>query len=225
MTKKTKRRKKLKQKQTNWGLIFGVVSISIIGLLVLFALSTGGSDTGSLLDYCQANPSNCATDGNRNAAVTIIEVSDFGCSHCRDFHQQTLPFLEEMYISAGLVRWVSFPYALRPETIPAANASLCAEEQGAYFEFSEALFSQADQLRSLTAEGFLEAATAVNLEMSQFQVCVNEARNEDKIEANMAAARRAGVSATPTFFINGRKLEGAHPFATFQRQIEQLLGS
>lgn len=225
MAKKGKRKKKVKSSQTNWGLIVGIVTLGVIGLVALFALSMQGSAPVSLLDYCLENPLNCATQGDSEAAVTVIEVSDFGCGHCRNFHLETQPLLKAEYIETGRVRWVSLPYALRSETTPAANASLCAAEQGAYFEFSEAMFSQSDQLASLTNAGFLEAAAAVDLNMDSLQACVAENRYVADIEANIEAARRAGVSATPTFFINGRKLEGAHPFTTFQRQIDQLLGS
>jgi protein-disulfide isomerase len=113
---------------------------------------------------------------------------------------------------------------LRTETVAAANAALCAEEQRGYFAFGQTLFTQPDQLGSLTETGFLQAATAVGLDTAVFQQCLDEGRYTPIVLDNMAAARQAGVSATPTFFINGRKLEGAYPFSAFQQQITALLG-
>lgn len=224
MPSKNRRKKKVKSQKTNWTLIGGIVGGGVLFLIALFVLSTREAETLSLTEYCQENSANCVVEGDSAAAVTVVEISDFGCSHCRDFHRETWPQLAAEYVETGQVRWVSFPFALRPETVPAANAAMCAGEQDAYFEYSDALFSFPDQRDALTDAGFQEAAAAVTLDMSSFQECVDEARYVGTIEANNNAARKAGVSATPTFFINGRKLEGAHPFTTFQQQINQLLG-
>jgi protein-disulfide isomerase len=87
------------------------------------------------------------------------------------------------------------PYALRTETVAAANAALCAEEQRGYFAFGQTLFTQPDQLGSLTETGFLQAATAVGLDTAVFQQCLDEGRYTSTVLDNMAAARQAGVSA------------------------------
>jgi protein-disulfide isomerase len=71
----------------------------------------------------------------------------------------------------------------------------------------------------------LEAAVTVGLDSADFQQCLNDGRYNDIVAANIEAARQAGVTATPTFFVNGRKLEGAYPFSAFKQQIESLLGS
>lgn len=224
MTKKTKGKKKQQARQTNWQLIAGIVVVGVLALFGLLALSFQEPDNLTLTDYCQENITNCVAYGAADAPVTIIEISDFGCPHCRDFHQQTWPSLATEYVDTGQVRWLTLPYALRPETVPAANAALCAEEQGAYFAFSQALFTQPDQLDSLTEMGLLQAATTVDLDTAVFQQCLAEGRYTHIVQDNMEAARKAGVSATPTFIINGRKFEGAYPFSVFQRQIEALLG-
>ena len=225
MIKKTKRKKKQQARQTNWQLIAGIVVVGVLALFGLLALSLQEPDNLTLNDYCQRNPTNCIVKGAANAPVTIIEVSDFGCPHCRDFHQQTWPSLATQYIDTGQVRWLSLPYALRTETMAAANAAMCAEEQDGYFTLGQALFAQPDQLASLTKMGFLRAATAVGLDTAVFQQCLDEGHYTLTVLDNMAAAQQAGVSATPTFFINGRKLEGAYPFSVFQQQIVAQLGS
>jgi protein-disulfide isomerase len=72
---------------------------------------------------------------------------------------------------------------------------LCAEEQRGYFAFGQTLFTQPDQLGSLTETGFLQAATAVGLDTAVFQQCLDEGRYTSIVLDNMAAARQAGVSA------------------------------
>jgi protein-disulfide isomerase len=68
------------------------------------ALSFQETDKVTLADYCQTSTASCIAEGAANAPVTIIEISDFGCSHCRDFHQQTWPSLESQYVATEQVR-------------------------------------------------------------------------------------------------------------------------
>jgi protein-disulfide isomerase len=87
------------------------------------------------------------------------------------------------------------------------------------------LFDQFDEPTTLTREGLLATAASLSLDMSEFTACVDEERHAGVVQSNMTAARLAGVSGTPTFFINGRELRGAQPFGTFQQTIESLLNS
>lgn len=194
-------------------------------MLGLLALTEPAAESGSLADYCGQNADFCASMGAADAPVTLVEISDFGCSHCRNFHLQTAPLLAQTYVDTGQVRWIALPYALRTETLPAANAALCAGEQDAYFSFSEALFEQFGEPDNLTASGFMGAAEEVGLDTAAFGQCVDEGRYSSVVQDNVAAAGRAGVAATPTFFINGQKLEGAYPFSVFQQRIEALINS
>jgi protein-disulfide isomerase len=131
MAKKRYSNRKKQQKQTNWLLIGGVIAIGVIGLFALIILNQQGAGATSvtLADYCENNPENCAFTGNADAAVTIVEVSDFGCSHCRDYHAETLPALQATYIETQQVNYMAVPFALDGSRIPAANAAMCAGEQ------------------------------------------------------------------------------------------------
>jgi protein-disulfide isomerase len=206
-------------------LIGGVVAVGVIGLFALLFLSFQEPEQQTLADYCEANPESCVTQGAEDAPVTIVEVSDFGCSHCRNFHAETLPLIKEQYINNGQVQWVTLPYALSQQTLPAANAAMCAEEQGAYAEYSEALFAQQQDPIGLTREGFLQAGEAVGLDMESFSTCLAEGRYNGLIQDNINAARDSRVSATPTFFLDGQALEGALPFSVFQQRINAAINS
>ncbi len=224
MSKKINHVERKKSRQTNW-LLIGIVAVG--GLLILFGLlflSLQVAQAQPLAEYCAENPTSCIFDGAADAPVTIVEVFDYGCTHCRDFAKETFGLLYEAFIATGQVRWISFPYALRSETLPATNASLCANEQGAYFPFTEAMFAQFDAADTLERSGFLRIGNSLGLQMESYTQCIDNGRYNDLIEENMAVARRAGVSATPTFFINGRILEGAYPFETFQQRIENAAG-
>ena len=143
--KRRKAKKQTKRRKTNWLLIGMIIGGGVIGLFVLLFLALQEPERLTLEDHCIQNPGSCVVQGEANAPVTIVEVLDFGCSHCRDFYMETAPLIEAEYIESGQVRWLAYPFSLGAATLPAANASLCAHEQGAYFEFVEAMFAQFDQ--------------------------------------------------------------------------------
>ncbi len=96
---------------------------------------------------------------------------------------------------------------------------MCANEQDAYVEFGELLFSQQGQAIALTTEGFVQAAEQLQLDMDPFMTCLETGRYNGIIQDNVDAARAVRISATPSFMINERLLEGAQPLAIFQQRI------
>jgi protein-disulfide isomerase len=180
--------------------------------------------TLSLSNYCQENSANCVRMGAVDAPVTLVEVSDFGCPHCRSFHQEKAALIKEQYVDSGQVKWIFLPYALRPETAPAANAALCAEEQGKYYEFTEALFNQSTET-SLTRDGFLLAAEEIGIQTDPFTTCLEDNRYSAIVSENQQAAQSARVTGTPTFFVNDQILRGNVPLAEFESLFNQMAGS
>ncbi len=236
MAKKvSKKRKPTQKKQTNWTLIGGVVIVGVIGLFALLFLSLQAPDTTAenreLETYCEDNPNNCVIKGDANAPVTIVEVSDYGCPHCRTFNAETAPLIDERYVASGEVRYISVPFALRSQdgsypTAATAVASLCANEQpGFYDDYQTAMFNLQGSPSFNTFTGFVETAETLSMDVDAFSSCLADNNYEATVLANTQMAQRAGISATPSFFINGRKVEGAQPFAAFQRQIDALLES
>ncbi len=224
-----KRRKKStkstsEKRGTNWLLIGGLTIGGVIILFALLYLALQEPETQTLAEYCESNSENCATLGAQDAPITLVEVSDFGCPHCQNFHQNTAGAIKDIYVNNDQVKWVFLPYALRAETVPAANAAMCANEEEKYYEFAEALFNLDTQV-ALTRDGFLEVGAAIGLDEDSFTACLIDGRYNSIIGDNQAAARSARVTGTPTFFINGQTLNGAQPFSEFQRVFESYLNS
>ncbi len=210
---------------TNWLLIGGVVLAGAIGLFALLYFALREPETQSLAQYCAEAPQRCVALGAADAPVKLVEVSDFGCTHCKDFHQTKAEPLKEAYVDSGQVQWLFVPYALRPETVPAANAAMCANEQGKFFEFTNAMFDSADIAFALTRDGILAAGEAVGVEPDSFLACVSEGRFNNTINVNQQAASAARVTGTPTFFINDQIVRGNVPLAEFESQFQAILGS
>lgn len=219
MAKKARQKRQTTTRKTNWLLIGGVVAVGIVALFALLFFSLQEPEVPTLAEYCEDNPERCVFRGDPNAPVTIVEVSDYGCTHCRTFHADTLPLLDAQYVATNQVRWIFLPYALSTTTLPASNAAMCANEQGAYKAFGDLLFNQQGLPIALTQEGFMQAAEQLNLDMDPFIDCMSSGRYNGMIQENVSAARNVRISATPSFMINGRLLEGAQPITVFQQRI------
>lgn len=220
------RRHQPAQRPMNWPLLGGVVAAGLLGLAALLILALRQPEGFDLVGYCQDNPGRCLANGSADAPVTIVEVSDYGCPACRAFNLETAGLLEEAYVKTGHVRWLVLPYArpgVKEQTGPAAEAAFCAAEQDRFFDYHRALFAQQDLPQALSRAGYLEAAGELGLDVARFTACLDGGAYADIVEANIEAATAAGVRATPTFFINGVKAEGALPFAAFQQRLEARL--
>lgn len=130
-------------------------------------------------------------------------------------------------MATGQVQFVHRSVAWNPDSQRAAEAAECADEQGAFWEYSDLLFANRARLPAAVAFGkpYLEAyAAALNLDGGAFFACLDSDRYASAVRASTGAAEAAGVRATPTFLINGEMVEGNLPFESFQTMIERFLG-
>ena len=227
MSKKTRAsrraRRQRQRRNTNWPVIGGVIALGIIILGVLLFLALQTPEAKTLADYCLENPAHCIAKGSPDAPVTIVEVSDYGCSHCRDFNLETAGLIEDLHVTPGEVQWVVLPFALSTGTLPAASASMCAADQGRFFEFHRRLFELQGAPSALTPAGFLQAADELGLDVASFDACLESGEHDAAVQENIREANALGVNSTPTFFINGEKLEGNRPLPVFQERIRNSI--
>jgi protein-disulfide isomerase len=240
MAKKVRRRRptRTQERKTNWLVIGSVIGIGVIAIFALLFVSLQGGGIGAaaansndlVADFCNANEANCIERGVSDAPVTFVEVSDYGCGHCRNFNLDKAEALMSQYVDSGQVRWVVMPYALQGQpgypTLPSAVSAMCANEQERFFDYHHKLFEQQTTPLFNTEEGFMEAAASLDMDTEAFASCLRDNSYADVIGRNISVASNARVRSTPTFFINGRKVEGNLPnLSDFQRVIEEALGS
>lgn len=176
--------------------------------------------------------------GNPDAAVTIVEFSDFQCPFCKRFHETTLPLIQENYIDTGKVKFVyrDFPIeGIHPNgAMPAAMASECADEQGMFWEYHDKLFQTQRSWESLpradVAAQFKVYAEEFGLNTEQFNECLDSGKYFEEVNRDYQEAVAYGVTGTPGFFIGSEesgfiKISGAQPYSSFQRILDQLLAS
>ncbi len=219
------------KKQTNWKLIAGIVVGGIIIFAALILLAFREPARLSLLTYCNNNPDNCIVLGDKNAEVSVVEVSDYGCGHCRNFNLDTAPLLGEQYVDNNQVKWIILPFALQGQggiypTMPSAIAAMCSNEQDMFGEFHTALFEMQGTPLFNTEAGFMETAASLNMDTEAFSSCLNNNDYADKILQNITMAQQAGINSTPSFAINGELLPpGNQPISVFQQRLDSLLDS
>lgn len=161
--------------------------------------------------------------GDPDAPITIIEFADFQCPFCIRHFQETYPQLVAQY--GDQIRFVfkNFPLrTLHPDADSAAQAGECANEQGKFWEYHDLLFGGTLGLGQEAYEGYAEQ---VGLDLAAFNACLEEGRYAEAVDRDYALGQQTGVSATPTFFVNGIALEGAYPFATFASIIDYELAN
>ncbi len=226
MAKKAPQRRKQPARETNWLVVGGLIALGVIifGALLFLALRPEPTQTvQTLSEYCLENSDRCAFLGGEDSPVTMVEVSDFGCVHCTTFHNETATPLKEQYVDTGAMRWIALPYALGTTTVPAAASAMCANDQGAYFEYTNALYRIEDTAFRLSPEGYQQAALAVGLDMDTFSSCMSDGRHLNTVQSNRDAARNNRVTGTPTFFLNDEELSGAQPLSVFSQVIDRLV--
>lgn len=155
--------------------------------------------------------------GPVDAPITIVEFSDFQCPFCRRFHDETYEALLDSY--QGQIRFVyrNLPLtSIHPEAMPSAVASLCANDQNAYWDYHNKLFSS----ETLGRDTYIQYATDLNLNVEEFTACLDSGKHDAFIAEDMNFALDLGVQSTPTFFVNGLAIVGAQPLSAFQQLID-----
>jgi protein-disulfide isomerase len=159
--------------------------------------------------------------GPDDAKIVIVEFSDFQCPYCRRFHEDTYKALLNAY--PGKIRFVyrnlPLPPNMHPEAMSAAVASLCANDQNAFWDYHDKLFSSA----TLSEETYIQYATDLKLNVEDFTACLSSSKHDEFIQQDMDFSSNLGVQSTPTFFVNGLAVIGAQPLTTFQTLIDKEL--
>lgn len=168
--------------------------------------------------------------GEATAPLTMVEFADFQCPFCVRFEKDTLPQLKAKYISTGKLRLVSrrLPLPFHNFADPAAQAAVCADEQGKFWAMSDRLYAVSSELSAAAIDN---AATAAGLDGDSYKACIVKGSGKPAVQADGDDAKAAGITGTPTFVLGraaggkltGIKIVGAMPLADFEAQIDKLL--
>jgi protein-disulfide isomerase len=159
------------------------------------------------------------TLGPKNAPVTVVEFADFQCPFCKR-SEDAVKAIREKYGDRVQLVFMDFPLTFHPHAMPAANAARCAEAQGKFWQYHDALF--ADQAK-LEPNDLKATAKTLGLDTGKFNACFEKNQYDQAIQKDLEEGHRLNVTGTPTFFIDGRELVGAQPTDSFVSIIDQEL--
>ncbi len=178
--------------------------------------------------------------GSENAPVVLIEYGDYQCPFCTKWWEEVKPFVVKEYINTGKVKMVYKDLVfLGPESFSAALAARCAAEQNSFWTYHDALYEverdedlkddnvfngSAENSGNLKRELFIELAKKLNLDESKFISCFDSQKYKNLIEKEIEEAKQVlERTATPSFFINNRLIQGFLPFEGFRRYLDEEL--
>ncbi|MBI2640627.1 MAG: thioredoxin domain-containing protein [Candidatus Sungbacteria bacterium] len=210
-----------------------IVAGALIGAAVLYtssprsAVPQGTAAVGASPNIVPADLAGSAPYlGNPDAPVTLIEFGDFQCPFCGRFFHTTEPQIIEQYVKTGKARFVYRDFAfLGPESEWAAMAAECANEQGKFWQYHDYLYNnqRGENEGAFSKENLKAFARAIGLSEAQFGSCLDSDKYLEAVRRDTDDGRSAGVNGTPATFVNGRLIQGAVPFAQFQKIIEEEL--
>ncbi len=157
--------------------------------------------------------------GNANAPVTIVQFAEYQCYYC----QKVTPTLDRVLKDYdGKVRLVfkDYPLPMHSRAMPASVATHCVGDQGKYWEMNRLVFENQQAIEDADLRTY---AQKVGVDVVKYDACLTSGKFDAKIQANIADAQKAGVSATPTFFVNGTLLSGAQSYDRFKALIDREL--
>jgi len=158
--------------------------------------------------------------GPEDASVTIVEFADFECPYCGALFS-TMKKIETEYKDRVNVVYYQFPLvSVHPHAQKAAEASLCANEQGKFWQMHDAMFGDQE---NLTVTDLKKKAAQLSLDAEKFSACLDADKYFDEIRKDVREGANNGISGTPALFINGRLLVGNQPFGEIQKIIEDEL--
>lgn len=156
--------------------------------------------------------------GAEKPRVLIVEFSDFQCPYCRA-SQPLIRELTKTYKDDVRLVFKHLPLEIHSEAFAASQAAFCAGQQGAFWQYHDALFAGDD----LTGDSLNNLAAKLRLDLPRFKTCISSEASRLEVEKDLDEARRFGINSTPTFVINGKLVRGALDLDQFKSVIDTEL--
>lgn len=227
MGKRSEARMRRQRKKQRQQLTLVIIALGIVVIIVAIFVLPYLQPIGEIVtpEFVERPMVDGYALGDPNAPVVLEEFSDYQCSYCRRFSVETEPSLVEQYVTTGQLYIVFKNLILYQSSRPFVEAALCATEQDKFWEYHDILYAnQSSNDPNKYSKRRLEAyAEIIGLDVDSFSECLDDNRHEEEIQQIILEAENADITGTPTFIINGKKIEGAQPLEFFQQEIEAAL--
>lgn len=193
------------------------------GLIAMLSVAAFACSSG--VDAVERPPHSI---GDESATVTIVEFGDFKCGHCRAFFSGAGQQIKTDFIDTGLARleFRHFPF-IGEESFNAAEATECAAEQGEFWKMHDNLMSFATPPNSgaFSEDELKNLARGIGLDGAAFDQCFDGDEAREFVQFDLESAEDLDVSSTPTFFINGIRIDGNLDYSVYRTAIQQALAA
>jgi len=208
-----------------WVLVVVAVGLLIYGLAVLGSGSTSLSPSSSSQTTTTGIRSEDHVEGNKNAKTVLIEYGDFQCPSCG----QTAPLVKQLaknYPNDLAIVFRNFPLSIHKNAYPASRAAEAAAQQNKYWEMVDVLFTNQSVWSEVGNPGdvFAGYAKTLGMDVEKFKKDSASDSLKTKIEGDIDLAQAAQVNATPTFFLNGKKMQ-ITSFQGFMDSVAQAVNA
>jgi len=169
--------------------------------------------------------------GSTSAPITIVEFGDYQCEACYHWYHNTRADIIDNYIETGKANLVfmDLPFLGR-DSITAAQATYCANDQGKYWEYHETLYNFQEAIDNgwASKDRLVSFAFDLDMNLDEFNDCMDSSKYAKRVKANYDESQRFGAEATPTFLIISsdgtiKKITSAQPYSVFSQVIEPML--
>lgn len=167
--------------------------------------------------------------GNPDAPITILEWGDYQCTYCYKFHQNSLNIIFDDYIQTGKVKLVFKDFPLNgDDSVLGAQATHCANDQNKFWEFHNELYDnwKGERTGWITRESLSEFAKNIELDVEQFDNCIEDLTYLDKVSTNHEFGKEIGIDATPSFLVFNDekmiKIRGNQPLEVFLKTFGEF---
>jgi protein-disulfide isomerase len=213
---RAKRQKRARQQRLALIVGTGGIVVLLALLVVVPQVQRANAPVGTIVPITpQEHPqANGTAMGNPNAPVKIVAYEDFQCPSCQYYTQNVEPLLRKNEIANGQVyyQFRNFPIIDRNSTTKeshqAANAALCAADQGRFWDYHDLLYAnqEGENVGSFTDKRLQAFAQTLGLNMSEFNACFSADKHQSQIAAEYQEGQQAGVTGTPSIFVNGKEV-------------------
>ncbi len=234
---KQQRRKRQQQQRLIFIAAVGVIVLALVALIVVPQLQASMAPVGPITQitpYPRPDAKG-TTAGNPTAPVKMDLFEDFQCPACRAYTEDTERQVIDTYVKTGKVYYVFHQYpfidtnSVTKESQQAANASMCAADQGRFWDYHDMLFANwnGENQGSFTNKRLAAFAQALGLNMSQFNTCFNANTHKAEIDKDFALGQSMGVTGTPSIFVDGKEVKPGYvpSFQDIQQAVDAALAA
>jgi len=168
--------------------------------------------------YSDVSLADASFDGSKDAPLQLVVFADYECPYCQKVNP-SLHKLREQYGDRLTIIYKEFPLPMHHHAQKAAEAALCAGDQGKYLEFHDMLYNT----RQLEVSDLKKYAQTLKLDSDKFNTCLDSGKQAELVKKELEEGKALGLTGTPSFFLNNHYFHGGMEFSALQEMVEQQI--